>query len=320
MTDVQPSALRAATAICAVLALAPTPAWSQDSAPAIDLPVASAPAARQSIVLPSAPAAEPAMVSQPIVQPAPVAPVVEQPAEEPVAEAPVRVVPRQRPAARAPVATAPEPIPEPVAQVAPVTAPLAAALAVPAPLAPPVADPGAQETAEPGLSDGEAAVGAAALAVLLLGGIGGGAWLVARSRRRAPMRGEAHQARLAPAQEPVRASASQAALDPAVPLPAFATFDGTDERSEHAKALARGDGPLPRTRAERDTLLHRMASAAPSAENPFTSRKARLRRARLILQRREYEERERTAQPFDWRTYEPPARQPAPATPRRVTA
>lgn len=40
----------------------------------------------------------------------------------------------------------------------------------------------------------------------------------------------------------------------------------------------------PADASERDALLNRMVAAAPDAANPFTSRKARRRRARLILQ------------------------------------
>lgn len=318
MTHVQPSAVRAATAICAVLALGSTPAWAQDAPqapPAIELPPASAPASQPTIVLPSV---QPAPASQPIVQPLPAAPAVaEAIAQEPAAEAPAREKPRQRPAARAPIAPAVDPVAEPEAPVTPeALAPLAAAPAMPASLVPPVADPGlpATENGEAGLSDGEAGMGAAALAVLLLGGIGGGAWLVARSRRRRAPLGEAtYEA------QPVLVE------EPAAPAALFVSNEAAPAPSAHATALARAEGPLPRNRAERDTLLNRMASAPPSGDNPFTSRKARLRRARLILQRREYEERERAAQAleaqsFDWRTYEPSARPSAPATPERVTA
>lgn len=40
----------------------------------------------------------------------------------------------------------------------------------------------------------------------------------------------------------------------------------------------------PASPSEREALLDRMVAAAPDAANPFTSRKARRRRARLILQ------------------------------------
>lgn len=51
------------------------------------------------------------------------------------------------------------------------------------------------------------------------------------------------------------------------------------------------DGPVP-TGAEREALLARMVAAAPDAANPFTSHKARRRRARIILQAREHRQAE----------------------------
>ena len=41
---------------------------------------------------------------------------------------------------------------------------------------------------------------------------------------------------------------------------------------------------VPEAFAERDALIKRMVAAKPDRANPFRSRKARLRRARLILQ------------------------------------
>jgi hypothetical protein len=62
-----------------------------------------------------------------------------------------------------------------------------------------------------------------------------------------------------------------------------------------------------------------MVAAEPSAENPFHARKARLRRARIILQTLEQQQKTAAIQPFDWRTYKPSTNHPAPATPPRVT-
>jgi hypothetical protein len=189
--------------------------------------------------------------------------------------------------------------------------------------------------------DSDAALGAGALAALLLAlGIGGGAWMAARSRRK--RRWLAYQSTHEPvaAAEPRRPLAATIApsgdLTPAVPLPAFATVDAVvDATTDDTAVTARGadhaeaartaapaptfDGAFPQTRAERDALLDQMASAVPNEANPFTSRKARMRRAKLILQAREYEDRDNAGQPFDWRTYKPTARHPAPATPEPVT-
>lgn len=68
-------------------------------------------------------------------------------------------------------------------------------------------------------------------------------------------------------------------------------------------------GPIP-IREDRRDLLETMVAAPPDEENPFTSRKARIRRARLILQHREHLQTQ--GKPFDWRTYRPTTR---PSTP-----
>ncbi|MEW9855145.1 hypothetical protein [Novosphingobium sp. M1R2S20] len=68
----------------------------------------------------------------------------------------------------------------------------------------------------------------------------------------------------------------------------------------------------------RAELLDRMVAAEPDAANPFTSGKARRRRARLILQQRDAQIERDTAQ-FDWRTYRPQNAN-TPAVPPLVTA
>jgi hypothetical protein len=136
-------------------------------------------------------------------------------------------------------------------------------------------------------------------------------------------------------------------LEPEAPLPAFTTVEemagedrsqaieptpqptitqriGSEELApaaseQAAPAFVMPAGPVPQTRPERDALLERMVAAPPDSENPFTSRKGRMRRARLILQRLEHEQREQATKPFDWRTYQPSTSNPAPATPPRVT-
>lgn len=63
-------------------------------------------------------------------------------------------------------------------------------------------------------------------------------------------------------------------------------------------------GPVPNG-IERDELLKRMVAAPPDAANPFVSRKRRVQRARILLAERERELRDRSTEPFDWRTYRP---------------
>jgi uncharacterized protein HemX len=238
-----------------------------------------------------------------------------------------------------------------------VTAPAASAAVAPAPIAPnpapPVAaDPLAPVAAAPAPAPAPArtisaeddglnpATGIAALLLAL--GIGAGGWAALRARRRHRWdeRDEAYETEPAPAHAEPQAVAHSAAM------PAYATADDlTGERVEAieptphptaaqhigseelalaaalaATPVALRSGRVPQTRHERDALLEEMVSAPPDAENPFTSRKARLRRARLILQRIEFDQTAETSQPFDWRTYKSSTSNPAPATPPRVTA
>ncbi|RZJ97667.1 MAG: hypothetical protein EOO76_18435 [Novosphingobium sp.] len=186
-------------------------------------------------------------------------------------------------------------------------------------------------------------VGAGA-ALLLALGLGG--YAATRRRRRVEERDEAVvapplTAYAEPAPRPVAVqpvSAPTGGLAPEAPLPAFATVAettavplatrraiGEEElvpatHPATSRSAAGLDGPVPQSREERDTLLASMVSAAPDASNPFTSRKARLRRARIILQSREIDERDGVNKPFDWRTYKSSTSNPAPATPPRVTA
>jgi hypothetical protein len=49
---------------------------------------------------------------------------------------------------------------------------------------------------------------------------------------------------------------------------------------------------VPATMEERSALLRQMAARAPDAANPFRSHKARMHRARLILQARDHRQQE----------------------------
>lgn len=66
---------------------------------------------------------------------------------------------------------------------------------------------------------------------------------------------------------------------------------------------------------ERRELLESMVAAPPDKDNPFTSRKARMRRARILLRR---EQRQRQEKRFDWRNYRTPAGPTAPAVSDKV--
>jgi len=75
---------------------------------------------------------------------------------------------------------------------------------------------------------------------------------------------------------------------PVVSAPATSPLGATDQST---KGALPADGAsialparMPEDFAERDALLKRMVNAKPDRANPFTDRKARLKRARLILQ------------------------------------
>jgi hypothetical protein len=222
----------------------------------------------------------------------------------------------------------------------------------PAAAAPTQADPTQADPTQAG-SSMNPAIWVAAI-ILVLGGAAA-AFFATRPRRRPEdeVYDEAYQT--VPQQAYAEPEATRVAnaptggLEPEAPLPAFATVEdvagtpavvhddpnerevaremiGTEELAPATPAVAaEGEpftipaGPVPRGEA-RDELLRRMVAAPPDAENPFRSRKARLRRARLILQSLEQKQKDAASEPFDWRTYKPSTSHPAPATPPRVTA
>lgn len=273
----------AGAAIAAVLALGSTPLWAQDIAP-----VAAPPAPV------AAPVAPPAIVLPPVTA-APAAPVVDAPAPEPAVAAPSRerAAPRAaapatrsapaRPAAApvartvsAPVAAAPAEAP--VADIAP-TEPVATA-------ATPIEEPQVAETATaaPANDSGDNILPIAGLlAALGLGGIG----LLATRRRR---RVSDEVAPVIIPHEPAPVPTARAES----PVPSFAAapLAAQPVMQQQATQPARTAWQEPRrtaaapaaTRLNREALLDRMVAAEPDANNPFTSGKARRRRARLMLQ------------------------------------
>lgn len=68
-------------------------------------------------------------------------------------------------------------------------------------------------------------------------------------------------------------------------------------------------GPVP-TGEARAALLEKMVAAPPDDANPFTTAKARMRRARMILNTRNQAIRDSATETFDWRTYKPSLRHP----------
>lgn len=197
-----------------------------------------------------------------------------------------------RPVERTSTARAEARLPRPAAQPdrpARVAAQGAAPAALPDEVSPPVvgpvADPAADPAANPALAAAPARVASlpaetadsadwllpvGGLAVIAALGLGG---LVAARRRRPYTRAvEATEPGL-PAPDPrtsaMRAAAPLASVEPVVASPA---------------AVAPPAQPVIADDGNREAAIARMVAAAPDAANPFTSRKARRRRARLILQ------------------------------------
>ena len=177
----------------------------------------------------------------------------------------------------------------------------------------------------------------ALLALLGLLGIGAAGGLFALTRRRKPEVDVTYDvapvtARVEPLREPAPLAVEPAPVASAMPMeptrsqPVRASFAPADYYTgdampgeagwrprnavQEAAAAMMADGPPPVGR-ERADLLRAMTSASPDRFNPFTSPKARRRRARLILQYRETLWEARVAQPFDWRTYEPSSKRVA---------
>lgn len=283
MTQTLTTLRTASTAIAAVLALSSTHVLAQDAAPVIVLPDDSAvPAAPAPVV-----AAEPASVATPVVQavPTPAAPVAAPEAAPATAAAPARAAaaPAPRPVAvRTAVAPAAAPV-EPAFVPAPAPAPLTAAApveAAPAPVA--VDEPVAVADNDPSLT-GPLLGGAAVLGLGLLG------FAAMRRRKSGPTTDRVaviEKPRVVPAADPAMAAVAAVphrTITPAQPIRSDYAFDRAP-----AMRASGGSVPLPRTAPqsyeERTALLRRMVEARPDRANPFTSRKARAHRARLILQ------------------------------------
>ena len=273
---------RAFTAIAAVLALSATPALAQEAVPAASAPVVAEPPA-PSIVASPAPElrSERTMVSEPIVQTAPVViPPVAEPevALTPVARASAAArTTAQRPATRTitpapveavavPVAAAAVPTPETVAPVAELAPIVPQTELAPAPL-------------KENNSDNTLLFGG------LLAALGlGGALALTRRRKRDTSEPVVFE-RPAVAAPPQPASIAPVA--PLKPMFNFAPAPEIERKVERVAAPAPVlTGVVPHGE-ERQALLDRMVAAAPDKANPFTSAQGRRKRARIILQSRE---------------------------------
>jgi hypothetical protein len=145
-------------------------------------------------------------------------------------------------------------------------------------------------------------VGGSDWAIALAGAVGltlvGGAWAMGARRR--------HE--------------DDVADDPATPAPEARRETGPETASARSLASAFAatsplrapvlDGARRPDMTRRDALLETMVAAAPDEDNPFTTRKARLHRARMILAARDAAPALATTGGFDWRTYRPGATAP----------
>lgn len=294
-----PSSFCAGAAIAAALALGSTGALAQDAT--ADVPTIAPPAP---VAAAPAPVQAPVMTQAPVVQALPATPAAEP---APATESRTRAVSEaRRPAARAatPAARAARSAPATAAVTIPVAAaprvPAPAAGPVPAAIAPavpaiaPLPEPApaiAVQPADEGLTGAEAGL----LGLLAVAGLGGAALIAARSRRRLPVEDEAFEP--APLAQPVPVPVPVAAAIPAI-------VAEPERPAASPERFAMPAGPVP-SGTERDALLQRMVAAPPDAANPFVSRKRRVHRARVLLAERERELRDRSTEPFDWRSYRP---------------
>ena len=314
--------LCAAVAISAALALGSSPAIGQEAAAPVDLaPAIEASPPEPVVILPEDPV--PAAPVPTVILPS--VPVVETEPSDTVADTSEPVAAKAGQSAERPAvaAVAPSVQPEPVAgqQVNPPAdiasdADDGAASAVstisdrrPATFAEAAPESGSPE---PFAMDDEAL--AALVGILGLGGVAG--FLAMRSRRRRRQPGEMASVAPVSALADKRLTAPEASLpeaDDRQPVAGFAMASPAGAPIAGAK-FELPQGPVP-TGEARQALLDRMVVAPPDKANPFTSRKARRKRARIILQHREHVLRRQATEPFDWRTYKPSIRRDILASP-----
>lgn len=306
------SARCATAAIAAVLVLGSTGLSAQVVPPQVDppaapppeivpplepaVPVTPQPTFEPPAVPPASPSAAPAEAAAPIMRSSPVVQALPEP--EASVESPPAAIPAGE--RKPPVAARanPAPVPAPAMQAAPEEAGVPSEIAIqPEETSALAADPAADSFApqfapEPAAPEEENrstpanpvitaidAVAWGAAGTLLLLALGAGPL-----RRRRP-KGEPPKVvrpQVQPPLEPVRATPQIVTVTPTllpqVPRPHFAA------RSRSDRAAVDLPRVLPARFEERDALLKRMLDAPPDKANPFRSRRARLKRARLILQ------------------------------------
>jgi hypothetical protein len=352
MTHTSSRSLCASAAITAVLALGSIPAVAQEAAPSLELPQSVTPPAA------SAPVVAPTSVAPVVISPSPTtAAPTTVPATTPTivlpdvtsaaAPAEARSEPAQRTTQRAATQTrstaqpsAPEAVPaepQPVSGTAPV-APLNPEIGdtldnSPVPSTDAAMGNAAPVEAAPPVEDGDGAPVGAIAGLLALLAVGAGGIAAMRSRRRSQPHSDSITGARTEA-EPTR-SVPGYAVAPSVAAPAkpvatvgyasaTASPPAPTAKPAYKPAAQAGDrfampeGAVP-TGEARQQLLRDMVAAAPDKANPFRSPSYRRKRARVILQHREYLQRQQKDQ-FDWRAYRPTTGTSTPAKPSLVDA
>ena len=300
-----------ARATCAALALAANPALAQDAAPSLDLPEG---------VNREAPVVEPGAIPAPV-QRGPVQQTKPQivlpdltpdlpgdsaesartqratPAERPRGSRPAPAAPR----VAAPAPDAPTQTIQPIAPSAPVRISIAGDT-LPTPAA--VADEPVREmtpqAADSRSSEADIGLLAGLAGALSLGIVG---FLALRSRRRPEEEDTAFDPPVIDPPNALRKPTAPVAAAPATAMPPRYDFLGMPVREPAPdRTSVLPDGPVP-TGEARHALLERMVAAEPDEANPFTSPRARRRRARMILRNRDQLQERGGEEPFDWRTY-----------------
>lgn len=261
MTKINTISPRNTMAISAMLMLSVGSAYAQE----VTVPVTVEPPVAAAPVVTPAPSAPTIVIPTPTAEPvaAPSAAPVAMQAATPAATPPARTRVAAAPTTRAPAREAAQAAP--VASVAATPTPPVAEPAEPVAAAPAEAAPQPAVATDEGTSDWALPVGAAAT-LLVLGGVG-----LAMSRRR---------------------RAYEEDVDFVPPVATRPAFRPQPERRTSAPvAPERPTAPtfamspaVARTASEREALIERIVAAAPDDANPFTSRKARRRRARIMVQ------------------------------------
>ncbi len=171
-------------------------------------------------------------------------------------------------------------------------------------------EPAPAPQADPATPAQDGIPGVAIAGLLGLLGIGAAGFAATRSRRRRVETDEQVAA------EPAFVATERAEAPREEATPAYVAAPVVTARPNRTFATPTAASAMTRAPAnaeERAAILDRMVDAAPDEANPFTSRQARRKRARLILQRLEAEGHREA--PFDFRSYQSSTAKPSTPAP-----